>query len=119
LQTVAGLELALVFGSVAAGRAHADSDIDLAVRYAKPLSAAQNIELIGAVAEVTGRPVDLIDLRTAGPMIARQALTTGTRLYGGASAWTEEIGHMLVEHADFAPLVERVFKERARTWMQR
>ena len=34
LQMIDGLELAVVFGSVAQGNARVDSDLDLAVRYA-------------------------------------------------------------------------------------
>ncbi len=82
LQTVDGIELAVVFGSTSRRAARADSDLDMAVRYGAPLNADQKLTLIRAIGAAGGRPVDLIDLRVAGPIIARQALTQGTRIFG-------------------------------------
>jgi uncharacterized protein len=79
LQMIDGLELAVVFGSVAQGNARFDSDLDIAVRYAAPLNADEKLTLFRALGAASGRPVDLIDLRTAGPIVARQALTRGKR----------------------------------------
>ena len=57
------VELAIVFGSVARGEARRDSDVDVAVQLSTPLGADEKMELIADIAAVTGRPVDLIDLR--------------------------------------------------------
>ena len=56
-----GLEVAFVFGSVAQGKARADSDLDIAVQAARPLRAPQKMALIGDLAQATGRLVDLIE----------------------------------------------------------
>ena len=56
------LVLALVFGSVAQGRERADSDLDIAVAARQPLTPVERMNIIAALAEQTGRPVDLIDL---------------------------------------------------------
>ena len=56
------LVLALVFGSVAQGRERADSDLDIAVAALQPLTPVERMNVIAALAEQTGRPVDLIDL---------------------------------------------------------
>jgi len=58
LERHSGLELAFVFGSVATGTARDDSDLDIAVQAAQPLSAAQKMALIGDLAEAMGRPVE-------------------------------------------------------------
>ena len=71
LQSVATLELAVLFGSVARDQAEMSSDLDVAVRYAKPLEAEQKLTLIEALAAVSGRAIDLIDLRVAGPIVSR------------------------------------------------
>ena len=118
LQTIEGLELAVVFGSVAQGNARADSDLDIAVRYAAPLDAEQKLALIRSLGAASGRPVDLIDLRTAGPIVARQALTRGKRLFGTDTDFASQLSRSLIDYADFAPLIERTLKERRDAWMK-
>ena len=118
MQSVATLELAIVFGSVASGNARPDSDIDVAVRYKNALDVAQKIALIDALASVTGRAVDVIDLRVAGPIVAREALTNGRRLFGSDEVWAAQVLRTLIDYADFAPLIERTLRERREAWMQ-
>ena len=118
LQTVEGLELAVVFGSVAQGNARFDSDLDIAVRYVAPLNADEKFTLIRALGAASGRPVDLIDLRTSGPIVARQALTTGKRLVGTDTDFTSQLSRTLIDYADFAPLIERTLRERRDAWMK-
>ena len=116
LQSVASLELALVFGSVARGDARLSSDLDIAVRYATPLDAEQKIALIESLADVSGRAIDLIDLRVTGPIVARQALTKGTRIFGADEIWASQTTRTLIDYADFAPLIERTLRERLEAW---
>lgn len=59
------IALAVLFGSVALGQQRADSDLDIAVAADHPLSAGEKLSIIGALAERTGRPIDLIDLKAA------------------------------------------------------
>ena len=118
LQMIDGLELAVVFGSIAHGNARADSDLDIAVRYASPLDAEQKLALIRALGAASGRPVDLIDLRTAGPIVARQALTRGKRLFGTDTDFATQLSRTLIDYADFAPLIERTLRERRDAWMK-
>ena len=118
LQSVASLELAVVFGSVALGEARMSSDLDVAVRYAQPLDAQQKLTLIEALAEVSGRAVDLIDLRIVGPIVSRQALTSGKRIFGSDEIWASQTARTLIDYADFAPLIERTLRERREAWMR-
>ena len=118
LQMIDGLELAIVFGSVAQGNARADSDLDIAVRYAAPLNADEKLTLIRALGATSGRPVDLIDLRTAGPIVARQALTRGKRIFGTDASFATQLSRTLIDYADFAPLIERTLQERRDAWMK-
>ena len=74
------IELACVFGSFADGRQTPASDIDVAVAARAPIGAQRRLELIDAIASVTGRPVDLVDLHRAGPLVPTQALTKGKRI---------------------------------------
>jgi uncharacterized protein len=118
LQMIDGLKLAVVFGSVAQGTARFDSDLDIAVLYTTPLDAEQKLELIRALGATSGRPVDLIDLRTAGPIVARQALTLGKRLFGTDTDFASQLSRTLIDYADFAPLIERTLRERRDAWMK-
>ena len=118
LQSVATLELAVLFGSVARDEASMSSDLDVAARYAKPLNLEQKLTLIEALAAVSGRAIDLIDLRVAGPILARQALTSGRRIFGTDEIWASQTARTLIDYADFAPLIERTLRERREAWMR-
>jgi len=50
--------LAVLFGSITTGRARFDSDLDLAVAAATPLTAQTRIDLIEDLAVTIGRPVE-------------------------------------------------------------
>jgi predicted nucleotidyltransferase len=113
------LQLALLFGSVAAGRARADSDLDIAVLADAPLDATQRIALAGELAEVSGRAVDLIDLRTAGEPLLGEVLMHGRRLLGSPEAFAALLSRRLTDAADFAPYAERIVAQRRRAWTGR
>ena len=80
----AGVVYATVFGSVARREARADSDIDVAVSCGKPMSSDLRTAIIGIVAAVSARGVDLIDLETAGGLILARAL-------GGREIYCEDV----------------------------
>lgn len=108
---------ALVFGSVAAGTPHPDSDLDIAVEAGRPLDAADKLQLIEALAETAGRPVDLIDLRTASGPLLGQILKHGKRILGSDADHAELIRRHLFDTADFQPYVERMLRERRQAWI--
>jgi predicted nucleotidyltransferase len=68
------------FGSTAAGVDGPDSDIDLAILAAQPLDALFRFDLQEKLASAVHRAVDLVDLRTASPVMAMQVLATGRLL---------------------------------------
>jgi len=70
----AGARYATLFGSVAHGRAQRESDIDVAVGFGKPLSSDLREALIGIVADVAGRAVDLVDLEVAQGLVFARAM---------------------------------------------
>lgn len=110
-------QLVVVFGSVAAGSAGFDSDLDLALQCRRALSAEQRISLIAWLAEVTGRPVDLIDLRVAGEPLRGQIIRHGIRLWGSDSDWADLGMRHVLDMADFVPLLQRALKERRDAWI--
>ena len=111
------VELAIVYGSVAAGKADFDSDLDLAIDLGRELSAADKIDLISGLAELTGRPVDLVDLRTVGVPLLGQILAHGKRLLGSNTRYAQLVSRNLFDTADFLPLRNRILKERRERWI--
>jgi len=111
------IELAVLFGSVARGCERPDSDIDVAVAARRALTAAEKIALVEALALSTGRPIDLVDLRTAAEPLLGQVLRHGHRLLGTDSAYGELISRHLLEQADFMPYRARVLAERRAAWI--
>ena len=113
------LVLALVFGSVAQGRQRADSDLDIAVAANRALTAAEKMDIIAALAERTGRPIDLIDLKMVAEPLLGQILRHGRRLFGSDKAYGQLISRHLFEQADFMPYRSRVLAERRAAWIGR
>ncbi len=109
----------ILFGSVASGAAGPDSDLDIGIEAKRPLTPETRIRLIEALAMATGRPVDLIDLRTAGQPLLGEILKTGVRLVGGNEDYGRLIFRNILEREDFLPYRERILKERRDAWLDR
>ena len=111
-----GLELVLLFGSLGRGQARPDSDVDIAVQADHPLSAQERMALIDAVSRTLQRPVDLVDLRTAGEPTLGQVVRHGRRILGSDAAHGRRLYRQLVDQADFGPLRRRILEERRIAW---
>lgn len=112
-----GIRLAILFGSLAKGRATPESDLDLAVQMDVPLSAETKMALIGDLSQAMGRPVDLIDLCVTGESILGQILKYGVRLLGSDTDYAELIKRHLFDEADFMPYRRRILAERRLAWI--
>lgn len=110
------VQLAIVFGSLAGGKEKWESDVDIAVDVGRPLTAGEKMALIGDIAGKTGRPVDLIDLRTAGEPVIGQILKHGVRILGSNSKYADLIRKHLFDSADFMPYRSRILSERRHAW---
>jgi uncharacterized protein len=111
------LELAFLFGSLAQDRHRTGSDIDIAVAAHRALTAAEKIALVEALAERTGRPVDLVDLKVVAEPLLGQILRHGRRLLGSDRAYALLISRHLFDQADFMPYRARVLAERRAAWI--
>ena len=95
-----------------------DSDVDVAVAAAAPMDASLRLALTDDVAMATGRPVDLIDLHTAGPLVLTRALTTGQCvLKRDPTLLARLIQKMWYLNADFMPLVRMIQDNRRRRFL--
>ncbi|MGB9150218.1 MAG: nucleotidyltransferase domain-containing protein [Burkholderiales bacterium] len=111
------ITLALLFGSVAAGRHRADSDLDIAVSAHSPLGYDEKIALVSALAECTGRAIDLIDLSTVTEPLLGQIVLHGRRILGSDTLFGQLINRHLLEQADFMPYRTRLLAERREAWI--
>jgi len=112
-----GIRLAYVFGSVAAGTAQGDSDVDVAVLFDAAMTADRQIQLISDIAEATGRAVDLIDLATVGEPLLGQILRNGVRVIGDTERHAQLVSKHILNNEDFMPYVERMLAERRQRWI--
>ena len=113
------LILALVFGSVAKGLQRIDSDLDIAVAAKQALKANEKMAIIAALAEKTGRPVDLIDLKVVGEPLLGQIVQHGRRLMGSDGEYGRLISRHLFEKVDFMPYRNRILAERRAAWIRK
>ena len=113
----AGIRLAILFGSMAAGKGRPDSDVDLAIDAGHVLKVETKMTLIGKLAEATGRPIDLIDLRSVGEPLLGQIIKHGKRLFGEDAIYAELIKRHLFDEADFMPYYRRILQERRDAWI--
>jgi predicted nucleotidyltransferase len=111
------ITLAVLFGSVASGRQRVDSDLDLAVAAKQVLTVDEKIRLVGALAERTGRPIDLIDLHGVSEPLLGQIVRHGRRVLGSDTLYGKLISRHLFEQADFMPYKSRLLAERRMAWI--
>lgn len=111
------IRLAILFGSMAAGHAARDSDVDLAVARERALAADEKMVLMSELAEATGRAIDLIDLHSVGTLLLGQIVKRGRRLLGTDERYAELIKRYLFEEADFMPYYRRILSERRAAWI--
>ena len=113
------VSMAILFGSLAAGRECPDSDLDLAVSAtAPPLTVDARIELIDDLAAALGRPIDLIDLNQAHGPLLRQVLTTGRlMLCRNRTEYAELLRRLAYEEADVMPYYRRILATRRQAWI--
>ena len=109
--------LAVLFGSVASGRQRPDSDLDIAVAAKQVLTVEEKIALVGALAECTGRTIDLIDLNVVSEPLLGQIVRHGKRVLGNDTLYGELISRHLFEQADFMPYRNRLLAERRMAWI--
>ncbi len=116
LAAIPEVEIAILFGSLARGLAGPSSDVDIAIAQTRPLTTDEKIKLIESLSLVTGRPVDLVDLREAGEPLLGQILQGRLLVIRDRRLYAELIKRHLFDSADFLPYRERLLTERRRAW---
>lgn len=103
-----GLRLAVLFGSTASGRPHAESDIDIAFLPANPdLSLDEELALQVDLTRAAGRTVDLVRLDRAPTLVRWHALRDAILLFQSAPfELSRAQADAASEYLDFAPALE-------------
>ena len=118
LRAVPGLRLAMLYGSAAAGKMRAGSDVDIALLLDHPLSTQQKMTMLSQLECGLKRAVDIVDLYSLSGTILKQVLRKGRVLVQpkpGARA--ELILKMIYNQADMMPYVSRTLIERQRRFI--
>lgn len=74
------LQYAYLFGSAVTDQLRSDSDIDIAIATHQPMEASKLGRLVGELEKCVDRPIDVVDLDRAGPILAMQVLRHGELL---------------------------------------
>ena len=112
------VKLGILFGSLAAGHATFDSDLDLGVAADYPLAIELKTALIEDLAQLLGRPVDLVDLQMASGVILQQVLVKGRLIYcTDRILYATLIRNMLFNQSDMMPYHDRILAERRKAWI--
>lgn len=114
-EEASGVASAYLFGSLAEERAHRESDVDLGVLFAwrsNPTRARRfetGIRLAGRLQAVLGRPVDLVVLNDASPLLGRHVVTHGRRiLVRDAAVDHAYVRDVQLRAADLEPWLRRL-----------
>ena len=117
LSIQAGINLAILFGSLVTGAGRLESDLDLAVDAGRPLTASEKIGLINELAVRIGRPIDLVDIQTVGEPLLGQIIRHGKRILGSDTHYANLITKHIFNQADFMPYRNRILAERRQAWI--
>jgi predicted nucleotidyltransferase len=111
------VRLAVLFGSVASGKVHARSDIDIAfVPMRSDLSLDEELKLQVDLSRASGRIVDLVRLDRASTLVRWQALRAGILLFESSPfEFTRATAAAAIEYFDFAPALEAAAARYRRT----
>lgn len=97
-----GIELMVVFGSVAKRSTRQESDIDIAIK-GKRLHLSAELRLRAELFKVFKREIDLVFLEHASPLLLGQIARSGKLVYGKKKDFTAFKVHAMKKYFDFEP----------------
>jgi predicted nucleotidyltransferase len=102
------VQLAVLFGSQARGRAHSTSDVDIGLRLA-PATAESRRQAVAEVGRAIRREVDVVDLDSAPPLLRFQIARDGVLLIEREPwLWTGFKAKAMIDWWDWAPTARRL-----------
>lgn len=114
LEPLPGVSLAVLFGSQAAGRAARGSDVDVGV-WLEPDTKEARDRLRDALMDAARRWVDLVDLRTAPPLLRMEIARHGKVLVERVPhSWSDFKARAMIDWGDWAPSARRLAEAAVR-----
>jgi uncharacterized protein len=103
------VELAILFGSAAAGKLRHDSDVDIGILPSpgRPFDFNRELELAAEVERALGREVDLVRLDHASSLLRFEASQGRCLLEARQGAFADFVARALFEHEDLRPILLR------------
>ena len=109
------LDLAILFGSMASGRSHPGSDLDIAIYPTHALSPADLAALSDQLALASGRPVDLVDLSRINGTLLRQILRKGIVIFSKKPGTLGILAERLLDwQSNFEPAYQHILAAKRR-----
>jgi uncharacterized protein len=106
------VNLAILFGSLANGRATPRSDADIAIQSAVPLNLDRRVKLRAQLFAILKRKIDLLDISTLHGVILHQVLQGQVIKSNHPHLLAKQYTRYLIEDADFGPLRRMILKKR-------
>jgi len=83
-----------------------------------PLDLSLKMQLISELADRIGRPVDLVDLHSAGEPLLGQILRYGKKILGDNTYYADLIRKHVFDEADFLRYRNEMIAQRRRAWIR-
>ena len=100
------LDLVVLFGSRATGRARSDSDVDIAAHSRRgPLDLRQRMDLQAALRRVYDADIDLVDLMRADPLLLKQIFACAIPLFEEPGRFYAARLHAFHRYQDYRPFL--------------
>jgi predicted nucleotidyltransferase len=107
-RTLPAVQLAVLFGSVARGENRDRSDVDLGV-WLEPDTLDQRVEVEAELGRAAGRPVDVIVLNQAPPLLRFEIARDGVLLLERREGmWTDFKARAMIDWWDWGPTARMI-----------
>jgi predicted nucleotidyltransferase len=113
------LEIAVLFGSRATGRAREGSDVDVGILPSHEVPLAAELALASSISAITGTEVDIVRLDRDDPLLGREVARHGVAIYervpGAFAAYRARAMSTWIEFDEIiAPYRQRFIRRLAR-----
>jgi len=105
------IDLAVMFGSMARGQGHDDSDLDIGVLL-RDANETTRSRLAAALSRSAGKTVDVVYLDEAPPLLRFEIARDGVVLLEGAPhSWTDFRARAMIDWWDWAPTARMIHRQ--------
>jgi len=114
------IELAILFGSYATGKATELSDVDVAIQLAagQCFEAADKVRYLDTLSGLLHKNIDLVDLRVVGQPLLSQIMKYGQCLVGDPQTFGLLAVRNVNSAQDFMPNIEQMLMDRRERWLK-